>query len=334
MQNQHLLKGMRFLVTGGAGFIGSNLVEELLHKGAKVRVLDNFSTGKRENLTPFKNDIEIVEGDIRSYHLVQKATQNIEVVLHQAALPSVPRSIGDPITSDEVNVAGTLNVLEAAREAGVWKVVYASSSSVYGDNPQLPKNESMTPNPLSPYAVSKLAAENYCRVFSRIYGLKTIALRYFNVFGPRQDPNSQYSAVIPKFIQLVQNGERPIIYGDGEQSRDFTYVANVVEANLLAAISNCDGGQAMNCACGERTSLNELVGKIGALSGKDIEPIYREPRQGDIKHSLADISLAESMLRYKPRLPFEEGIQLTMDKMGMRRSKKRHAVGSSWLVIW
>ena len=311
---------MRFLVTGGAGFIGSNLVEELLHKGAKVRVLDNFSTGKRENLTPFKNDIEIVEGDIRSYHLVQKATQNIEVVLHQAALPSVPRSIGDPITSDEVNVAGTLNVLEAAREAGVWKVVYASSSSVYGDNPQLPKSESMTPNPLSPYAVSKLAAENYCRVFSRIYGLKTIALRYFNVFGPRQDPNSQYSAVIPKFIQLVQNGERPIIYGDGEQSRDFTYVANVVEANLLAAISNCDGGQAMNCACGERTSLNELVGKIGALSGKDIEPIYREPRQGDIKHSLADISLAESMLRYKPRLPFEEGIQLTMDKMGMRRS--------------
>lgn len=321
MQNQHLLKGMRFLVTGGAGFIGSNLVEELLHKGAKVRVLDNFSTGKRENLTPLKNDIEIVEGDIRSYHLVQKATQNIEVVLHQAALPSVPRSIGDPITSDEVNVAGTLNVLEAAREAGVWKVVYASSSSVYGDNPQLPKNENMTPNPLSPYAVSKLAAENYCRVFSRIYGLKTIALRYFNVFGPRQDPNSQYSAVIPKFIQLVQNGERPIIYGDGEQSRDFTYVANVVEANLLAAISNCDGGQAMNCACGEQTSLNELVGKISALSGKDIEPIYREPRQGDIKHSLADISLAESMLRYKPRLPFEQGIQLTMDKMGMRRSE-------------
>jgi len=312
---------MRFLVTGGAGFIGSNLVEELLHKGAKVRVLDNFSTGKRENLTPFKNDIEIVEGDIRSYHLVQKATQNIEVVLHQAALPSVPRSIGDPITSDEVNVAGTLNVLEAAREAGVWKVVYASSSSVYGDNPQLPKSESMTPNPLSPYAVSKLAAENYCRVFSRIYGLKTIALRYFNVFGPRQDPNSQYSAVIPKFIQLVQNGERPIIYGDGEQSRDFTYVANVVEANLLAAISNCDGGQAMNCACGERTSLNELVDKIRSLSGKDVEPIYREPRQGDIKHSLADISLAESMLRYKPRLPFEEGIQLTMDKMGVRRSE-------------
>lgn len=306
---------MRFLVTGGAGFIGSNLVEELLNKGASVRVLDNFSTGKRENLAAFRNDIDIVEGDIRSYRLVRKATQNIEVVLHQAALPSVPRSINDPITSDEVNVAGTLNVLEAAREEGVWKVVYASSSSVYGDNPQLPKSEQMIPNPLSPYAVSKLAGENYCRVFSRIYGLKTIALRYFNVFGPRQDPNSQYSAVIPRFIQCILEGSRPTIYGDGEQSRDFTYVANVVEANLLAAISNCDGGQAMNCACGERTTLNELVGKIGMLAGKDVEPIYHEPRPGDIKHSLADISLAESMLRYKPRMSFRKGVEMTMDAM-------------------
>ena len=306
---------MRFLITGGAGFIGSNLVEELLKAGSFVRVLDNFSTGKRENLAPFKNDIELVEGDIRSYHLVRKATQDIDVVLHQAALPSVPRSINDPITSDEVNVAGTLNILEASRDAGVWKVVYASSSSVYGDNPQLPKNEQMTPNPLSPYAVSKLAGENYCRVYSRIYGLRTIALRYFNVFGPRQDPNSQYSAVIPLFISRVLKGDRPIIYGDGEQSRDFTYVANVVEANLLAAVAECPGGQAMNCACGERTSLNQLVEKIGQLTGRDIEPVYQEPRPGDIKHSLADISLAESSIRYKPHLSFRKGIQLTMESL-------------------
>ena len=211
---------MRFLITGGAGFIGSNLVEELLKAGSFVRVLDNFSTGKRDNLAPFMNDIELVEGDIRSYHLVRKATQGIDVVLHQAALPSVPRSINDPITSDEVNVAGTLNILEASREAGVWKVVYASSSSVYGDNPQLPKNEQMTPNPLSPYAVSKLAGENYCRVYSRIYGLKTIALRYFNVFGPRQDPNSQYSAVIPLFISRVLKGRSPYhLWRWGAESR-------------------------------------------------------------------------------------------------------------------
>ena len=312
---------MRFLITGGAGFIGSNLVEELLKAGSSVRVLDNFSTGKRDNLAPFMNDIELVEGDIRSYHLVRKATQDIDVVLHQAALPSVPRSINDPITSDEVNVAGTLNILEASREAGVWKVVYASSSSVYGDNPQLPKNEQMTPNPLSPYAVSKLAGENYCRVYSRIYGLKTIALRYFNVFGPRQDPHSQYSAVIPLFISRVLKGDRPIIYGDGEQSRDFTYVANVVEANMLAAVSDCPGGQAMNCACGERTSLNQLVEKIGQLAGREIEPVYREPRPGDIKHSLADISLAESAIRYKPNLSFRKGIQLTMESLETTASR-------------
>jgi UDP-glucose 4-epimerase len=277
---------MRFLVTGGAGFIGSNIVESLLERGHHVRVLDNFSTGKRENLAPFNQDIELIEGDIRSYHVVQQAVHGVNVVLHQAALPSVPRSINDPITSNEVNVTGTLNILEASRQAGVSKVVYASSSSVYGDNPELPKHEGMTPNPLSPYAVSKLAAEKYCQVFSKIAGLKTGALRYFTVFGPRQDPNSQYSAVIPKFITSMMQGKAPIIYGDGEQSRDFTYVANVVEANLLAATADCDGGLAMNCACNERTTLNDLAHSIAALLGTDIRPTYAEPRPGDIKHSL------------------------------------------------
>lgn len=219
---------LNFLVTGGAGFIGSNIVEELLKRGYTVRVLDNFSTGKRENLKQFNKDIELIEGDIRSYHIVQQAVKGIDVILHQAALPSVPRSIKDPITSNEVNVVGTLNILEAAKDAGVKRVVYASSSSVYGDNPELPKHEKMMPNPLSPYAVSKLAGEKYCNVYSRLYGIETVALRYFNVFGPKQDPNSQYSAVIPLFIKAIMNDKQPTIFGDGTQSRDFTYVANVV----------------------------------------------------------------------------------------------------------
>lgn len=304
---------MRFLVTGGAGFIGSNLVEALLERGHAVRVLDNFSTGKRENLTPFRDDIDLIEGDIRSYHLVQQAVEDVEVVLHQAALPSVPRSINDPITTSEVNVTGTLNVLEAARQAGVRRVVYASSSSVYGDNPELPKHEGMMPNPLSPYAVSKLAGEKYCQVFSRIYGLETLALRYFNVFGPRQDPNSQYSAVIPRFITHVLAGERPVIFGDGEQSRDFTYVENVVRANVLAATSDCDSGVVMNCACNERTTLNELLRQIGKATGRDVDAVYTSPRSGDIKHSLADIGRAREQLGYEPRIGFGEGLRLTVD---------------------
>ncbi len=304
---------LRFLVTGGAGFIGSNIVEALLAQGHAVRVLDNFSTGKRDNLTPFLKDLELIEGDIRSYHIVQQAVRGVQVVLHQAALPSVPRSISDPITTNEVNVGGTLNILEAARESGVEKVVYASSSSVYGDNPELPKHEGMTPNPLSPYAVSKLAGENYCRVFSRIYGLKTVALRYFNVFGPRQDPNSQYSAVIPRFIAAIAQGAPPTIYGDGEQSRDFTYVANVVRANLLAALSDCDGGLAMNCACQERTSLNDLVHAIAAVLGTTVEPHYADPRPGDIKHSLADIRRIRETLHYAPEVSFEDGLKRTIE---------------------
>lgn len=303
----------KFLVTGGAGFIGSNLVAELLKRGYEVRVLDNFSSGKRENLKEFAKDIELIEGDIRSYHIVQEAVKGVEIVLHQAALPSVPRSIKDPITSNEVNVNGTLNILEASVAGKVRRVVYASSSSVYGDNPELPKNESMIPNPLSPYAVSKLSAEKYCSVFSKIYGLETIALRYFNVFGPNQDPSSQYSAVIPKFIDAIRNDRKPVIYGDGEHTRDFTYVANVVDANILSAFSTCDSGIAMNCACNGQISLNELVRFINKNLNKDVKPTYEKSRAGDIKHSFADIALAESKISYKPKISFEEGLKLTID---------------------
>lgn len=304
---------MKFLVTGGAGFIGSNIVGELLKRNYEVKVLDNFSTGKRENLADYGNDVELIEGDIRSYHIVKDAVTDVDVILHQAALPSVPRSINDPITSNEVNVTGTLNILEAARKNNVQKIVFASSSSVYGDNPKLPKDESMIPNPLSPYAVSKLSGEKYCQVFTRIYGLKTIALRYFNVFGPRQDPNSQYSAVIPRFITAIMRGESPVIFGDGEQSRDFTFVRNVIEGNILAATTDCESGIAMNCACHGRITLNELVANINEILGKDIKPVYKEPRAGDIKHSFADIELAGKTLHYKPLVDFKEGLKITIE---------------------
>lgn len=304
---------MKFLVTGGAGFIGSNIVGELLKRNYEVKVLDNFSTGKRENLSEYANNIELIEGDIRSYHIVKDAVSGADVILHQAALPSVPRSINDPITSNEVNVTGTLNILEAARKHDVKKIVFASSSSVYGDNPKLPKDESMIPNPLSPYAVSKLSGEKYCNVFTRIYGLKTIALRYFNVFGPRQDPNSQYSAVIPRFITAIMRNESPVIFGDGEQSRDFTFVRNVIEGNILAATTDCEAGIAMNCACHGRITLNELVAMINEILGKDIKPVYKEPRAGDIKHSFADIQLAEKNLNYKPLVEFKEGLKITIE---------------------
>jgi len=303
---------MKFLVTGGAGFIGSHIVEELLKRNYKVRVLDNFSTGKRENLKEFEKDIELIEGDIRSYHIVEKAVKGVDIILHQAALPSVPRSIKDPITTNEVNVGGTLNILEAAKENHVKRIVFASSSSVYGDTPTLPKREDMVPNPLSPYAVSKLAGEKYCQVYSKVYGIETVILRYFNVFGPRQDPNSQYSAVIPKFIKAMKENKRPIIYGDGTQSRDFTYVANVVEANILAAISEVDSGIVMNCACGGQITLNELVVEINKLLNKNIEPIYDKPRAGDIKHSYADLELIINRLNFKPKFSFEDGLKFTI----------------------
>jgi UDP-glucose 4-epimerase len=299
---------MNVLVTGGAGFIGSNLVEGLLERGHAVRVLDNFSTGKRENLDTVRDDVELIEGDIRSYHLVQQAVNGVEVVFHQAALPSVPRSVNDPITTDEVNVGGTLNVLEASRMAGVRRVVYASSSSVYGNSPELPKHEGMTPNPLSPYAVSKLAGEHYCRVYASIYGLETVALRYFNVFGPRQDPNSQYSAVIPRFVSLIRQGRRPTVFGDGEQSRDFTFVSNVVRANLLAATVGCAGGLVLNCACGERTTLNQIIRLVGQFAGRAVAPLYEQPRVGDVQHSLAAIELAREKLGYEPTVSLSEGL--------------------------
>lgn len=304
---------INYLVTGGAGFIGSNIVEELLRRGHNVKVLDNFSSGKRDNLKKFENDVELIEGDIRSYHIVREAVKGVEVVLHQAALPSVPRSIKDPITTNDVNVNGTLNILEASVANGVRRVIYASSSSVYGDNPELPKHEGMLPNPLSPYAVSKLAGEKYCSVFSRIYGLETIALRYFNVFGPNQDPSSQYSAVIPKFIKAILKNEKPVIYGDGEQSRDFTYVSNVVEANILSSEAECDSGIAMNCAFSGFITLNDLVKNINVELGKNVKPVYEDSRAGDIKHSFADINFAKSKINYEPLINFEKGLRLTID---------------------
>ncbi len=307
---------MKFLVTGGAGFIGSNIVEELLKRGYSVRVLDNFATGKRENLKEFNNDVELIEGDIRSFHIVQQAVKGIDVILHQAALPSVPRSIKDPITSNEVNVVGTLNILEAAKDAGVKRVVYASSSSVYGDNPELPKHEAMIPNPLSPYAVSKLAGEKYCNVYSRLYGIETVALRYFNVFGPKQDPNSQYSAVIPLFIHAMMKDKSPTIFGDGTQSRDFTYVANVVEGNILAATKDIQSGLVMNCACHGQITLNELINELNKLLGKNIKPVYANPRPGDIKHSFADINLIEKKLDFKPLVKFTDGLKITVESYG------------------
>ena len=304
---------MKILVTGGAGFIGSNIVRELLRRNHTVVVLDNLATGKRENLAEVMGDIEFIEADIRSYHLVRKAVEGVEVILHEAALGSVPRSIRDPITTNDVNVGGTLNVLHAARDAGVRRVVYASSSSVYGDTPELPKHEGMSTNPLSPYAISKLGAELYCRVFARVYGLETVSLRYFNVFGPRQDPASQYSAVIPRFITALLRGEQPVIFGDGEQTRDFTFVDNVIHANILAATVECESGLAMNCACHDRTSLNTLVRLCNDAVGKNIQPRYDAPRAGDVRDSFAAIDLAQRVIGYKPVVDFHTGLQKTVD---------------------
>ncbi|MCF7804226.1 MAG: SDR family oxidoreductase [Candidatus Marinimicrobia bacterium] len=303
----------KFLVTGGAGFIGSNIVHRLVEIGHSVRVLDNFSTGRRENIQDVIEDITLIEGDLRSYHIVQEAVDDVDFILHQGALPSVPRSIADPVTSNEVNVSGTLNILHAALEAGVKKVVFASSSSIYGDSEKLPKTEDMTPNPLSPYAVSKMAGEKYCKVFADIYGLHTIALRYFNVFGPGQDPTSQYSAVIPKFITSMLEGRSPTIYGDGEQSRDFTYIDNVVKANILATESDFPAGLVVNCAGHQRISVNELVNSINKIAGSSIQATYDDKRPGDVKHSYADINLIKKYLDFRPETSFNEGLQQTIN---------------------
>jgi nucleoside-diphosphate-sugar epimerase len=301
-----------FLVTGGAGFIGSHLVETLLERGHRVRVLDNFLTGKRENLAAFLDRIELIEGDLRDPAACRRATTGIDYVLHQAALASVPRSIADPFTTDEINVRGTLNILWAAAEAKVRRLIFASSSSVYGDEPKLPKREGVEGRLLSPYAVSKFVGEKYLQVFTMTYGLETVSLRYFNIFGPRQDPASQYAAAVPLFITKILRGEAPTIFGDGEQSRDFTYVANVVEANLLACTAPGAAGGVYNVACADRVTVNTLVGHINRLLGTSVESRYTDPRPGDIKHSFADIGAAERDLGYRPRIGFVQGLERTI----------------------
>ena len=307
--------GSTALVTGGGGFIGSHLVDRLLADGYSVRVLDNFATGRRSNLAHVMDDIELVEGDVQSYERAHNAVRGCDLVFHEAALPSVPRSIQDPLTSTAVNVTGTLNVLLASRDEDVRRVISASSSSVYGANRELPKEETMATMPIAPYAVSKLAAEGYCRSFSLVYGLETVALRYFNVFGPRQDPTSQYSAVIPNFINAALE-ERPVtVHGTGDQSRDFSYIDNVVEANVLAAAAPADlaSGEAFNIACGERISLNQMLQVLGELNGRQIEATHVDARPGDILHSLADISKARNLLRYEPKVNAREGLNRALD---------------------
>jgi UDP-glucose 4-epimerase len=300
---------VRALVTGGGGFIGSHIAERLCRDGHEVVVLDNFSTGRRENLVHLGSDIRLIEGDIQSYERVHNAVKDCEVVYHQAALPSVPRSIQDPLTSNAANVIGTLNVLLAARDSGIMRVVYASSSSVYGAEPTLPKHEGLPTMPISPYAVAKLAGEGYCRSFTHVYGLEAVALRYFNVFGPRQDPTSQYSAVIPRFITACLEGRQPTVFGDGQQSRDFTYVENVVDANLLAANVGGVSGEAYNVACGERISLNQVIEEISDITGRHLSPRYEAPRAGDVRHSLADFSRAERAFGYRPTTTFRQGLE-------------------------
>jgi nucleoside-diphosphate-sugar epimerase len=306
----------RFLVTGGAGFIGSNLVEAILAGGDSARVLDDFSTGRRENLAEAEawardggGACEIVEGDIRDAEVCRAAIAGVDYVLHQAAVPSVQRSIQDPAATNDVNVNGTLNLLLAARDAGVKRFVSASSSSLYGDSEVLPKVETMPPRPISPYALQKLSGEIYCRLFHDLWNVPTVALRYFNVFGPRQDPDSEYSAVVPKFVTAIKSGKRPTIYGDGEQTRDFTFVSNAVQANLRACEAGDSAlGEAYNIACGHRISLNRLVEILAGLAGAEVDPEYAGPRPGDVRDSLADIAKAGERLGYRPEVGVEDGL--------------------------
>jgi UDP-glucose 4-epimerase len=304
---------MKALVTGGGGFIGSNVVRALLARGDDVRVLDNFSTGSRANLAGLEHDVQLVEGDLRSYERVHAAVRGAEVVFHQGALPSVPRSVQDPLTTTAVNVEGTLNVLLAARDEGVRRIVNASSSSVYGNTGTLPRVESQAPDPISPYAVAKLAAERFCTSFSRVYGMEIVSLRYFNVFGPRQDPTSQYAAVVPRFIRAIASDEPVTIYGDGEQSRDFTFVENVVNANLLAADAPGIGGEILNVATGGSFTVNALADDIAAMLGKRVEKSYEPAREADVRASWANVDEAHRLLGYEPTVGFAEGLQRTAD---------------------
>ena len=307
------LKGIA-LITGGAGFIGSHIASALASAGARVRIIDDLSTGYRENLDAIGGDLDFIQGSVADEKSLRKALEDVELVFHEAAIPSVPRSVENPRQTHIASVDSTFSLLLASREKKVRRIVYAASSSAYGDQPTLPKIETMLPEPLSPYAVAKLVGEYYSQVFTRVYGLETVSLRYFNVFGPRQDPSSQYSGVISRFISALLGHERPVIYGDGEQSRDFTYVADVVQANLKAAETTTGVGQIINIAKGEQVSLNQLLDRLKQLTGKkDVVADYREPRPGDVRHSLADISRARDLLGFKPEVDLQTGLQLTID---------------------
>ena len=302
-----------YLVTGGAGFIGSHIAEALVRRGDKVRVLDNFSTGFRHNLDGFADGVEVIEGEVQDAAAAARAVEGVDCVFHQAALASVPRSVEAPLDTNEACVTGTVTLLDAARRAGVRRVVYAASSSAYGDQPYSSKREIDLPQPLSPYAAAKLAGEYYCQAFYHTYGLETVGIRYFNVFGPRQDPDSPYSAVIPLFITALMSGRRPTVYGDGGQSRDFTYVGNVVDANLLAADAPDVSGRTFNAACGESIDLVTLLEILNRHLGTDIAPEHTDPRPGDVRESLADIAEARRCLGYEPKIGFEEGLQRSID---------------------
>ncbi len=303
----------RFLVTGGAGFIGSNICKRLISQGCFVRVVDNLLTGKKSNLNAVIDKLEFIQADMGDEQVAHSAMKDIDVVLHQGALPSVPRSVDDPAATHKHCVDATFTLLLAARDAGIKRFVYASSSSAYGDTPTLPKVETMPPQPLSPYAVGKLVGEYYCSVFYKVFGLETISLRYFNVFGPNQDPTSQYAAAIPAFVTAILKDQPPTIFGDGLQSRDFTYVDNVVEANLLAARVKQTAGEVINIACGEAVTVNEVIDDINEVLGKNIKPKYDPPRPGDVKHSLADITLAQKIIGFKSKMTFRQGLQKAID---------------------
>lgn len=302
------------LVTGGAGFIGSHIAAALIDRGARVRIIDDLSTGHHENVAEIGGDIDFIQASLTDAKALSRALQNVEWVFHEAAIPSVPRSVAEPAETHEASVNATFSLLLAARDHKIRRLVYAASSSAYGDQPELPKREDMRPDPLSPYAVAKLVGEYYCQVFSRVYGLETVSLRYFNVFGPRQDPGSQYSGVISRFIDALLNGEQPTIYGDGEQSRDFTYISNVVDANLKAAESELAVGQVINIANGQRVTINQVFEMVKKLTGRtNLQAQYAPTRTGDVRDSLADLSLARALLAYEPRVQLEEGLRSTID---------------------
>lgn len=310
------------LVTGGAGFIGSHLVDRLLRDGWRVRALDDFSSGRAENLAAAGEGVELVRGDVGDPDVLERAARGAEVIFHQAAVASVPRSVAEPLRTHQVNATGTLLVLEAARQAGVRRVVFAASSAAYGDDPALPKVESMAPSPLSPYALQKWMGETYCGLYAGLYGLETVALRYFNVFGPRQDPESEYAAVIPRFVAACLAGEAPVVYGDGEQTRDFTYVADAVQANVLAADAPGASGAMVNVAGGRRVSLNEILALVAELTGAGVRPRYEAARAGDVRDSVADLARARALLGFAPAVDLREGLRLTIESFGSGQRRR------------